>query len=160
MGNVYVAERSRVRRIDGATGIISTYFDGASNQSTVDAIALDSIANLYIADGGNYRILKITPDGIQDVVAKSVGADTIAVDGDGTIYFAQSFVHSPFQPGIWKIDAAGIIQPVRLGSFYPASLNSTLDGLQSIFSPASRRDTARGEHETRSPRRWAKNVLD
>src|SRR5260221_617309 len=24
------------------------------------------------------------------------------------------------------------------------------------FSPASRRDTAAGEHETRSPRRWAK----
>jgi sugar lactone lactonase YvrE len=48
------------------------------NQAT--AVTLDSIGNLYIADGGNDRIRKVTPSGIISTVA---GNGTAGYSGDG-----------------------------------------------------------------------------
>ncbi|HXS98379.1 MAG TPA: SBBP repeat-containing protein [Candidatus Limnocylindrales bacterium] len=85
-GNVYVAEigLNRIRKITAA-GAISTVagnstkgFSGDGGAATSAALnlssahaglAVDSSGNLYIADTGNQRIRKVTPDGIISTVA-------------------------------------------------------------------------------------------
>lgn len=74
-GNLYVAERSRhrVRRIDAATGVITTVagtgvagFEGDGGHATLArlnapaTIALDPAGILYIADAGNARIRRVS----------------------------------------------------------------------------------------------------
>jgi sugar lactone lactonase YvrE len=72
-GNVYVSDRSnhRIRKIS-ATGMVTTlagdysgYADGAGNAALFylpDGITVDKNGVLYVADGGNNRIRKITQD--------------------------------------------------------------------------------------------------
>jgi sugar lactone lactonase YvrE len=75
LGNVYIAEGSRVRRVD-ATGIITTVagvgFAGYNGdnipatraQVTAVDVAVDSSGSLYLADNANFRIRKVTPPAI------------------------------------------------------------------------------------------------
>ena len=93
-GNVYIADlyNNRVREVTPG-GIISTVAgngtagysgDGGAATSaelnnTFD-VAVDSNANLYIADGYNQRIRKVTPAGIISTVA---GDGTPGYNGDG-----------------------------------------------------------------------------
>ncbi len=74
-GNQYIAdsENCRIRKVSAATGIITTVagtglrgFSGdngpatAANLSEVQAVALDSVGNIYIADWSNSRIRKVS----------------------------------------------------------------------------------------------------
>ncbi len=82
-GNLFVAdtENNRIRKItpDGATSIVAGNgnrgFSGDGGSATSaqlyrpGAIAVDSAGNLFIADGWNYRIRKVTPDGAISTVA-------------------------------------------------------------------------------------------
>lgn len=71
--------------------------------SPVTAVAIDSLGNLYIADNGNRRVRKVTPDGIVDTVVGTgkgqyqegdlpaletnlVGAYGIAIDSEDYLY--------------------------------------------------------------------------
>lgn len=117
-GNVYVAdggEGNRVRRIapDGAVTTVAGgeegYADGPGGQArfnTPSGLAIDQRGNLYVADTGNHAIRKITPDGMVTTVAGSGVAGTadgvgkaaqfngpvgLAVDGDGTVYVADTY---------------------------------------------------------------------
>ena len=121
-GNLYIAGwgRSRIRKVDASTGIISTIagseygFGGdggpatAAKLSAPYGVALDGAGNLYIADWGNDRIRKVDAStGIISTVAGSAtpgnsgdgGAATaarlnsprgVAVDGAGNLYIADS----------------------------------------------------------------------
>lgn len=76
LGDVYIADGTcRIRRVDAATGVITTVagttcgYSGDSGVATavqlsnIDALALDDANNLYIADTGNSRVRRVEPGG-------------------------------------------------------------------------------------------------
>jgi sugar lactone lactonase YvrE len=92
-GNIYIADMGnhRIRRIDVATGIITTYAgnggagfggdNGPANQASLNnptGLAFDTQGNLYIADRANQRIRRV------DAVSKTI----TTVAGDGTQNFS------------------------------------------------------------------------
>ena len=94
-GDLYIADHrnSRIRKVDAATGIITTVagtgeqdFHGDGGPAIHAAIslprdvALDSEGSLYIADGANNRIRKVDPDG---TITTIVGTGSEKFSGDG-----------------------------------------------------------------------------
>ena len=96
-GNVYIADtfNNRVRKID-QTGVITTYagtgtpfpVSGDGGPATSARLAwptglrLDDSGNLYIADAGNMRVRRVSPDGTITTVAGS-GPGGPGYSGDG-----------------------------------------------------------------------------
>lgn len=87
-GNLYIAGRFRIRRVDGGTGTISTVagtgergFDGDGGPATearlgeIRGLAVDGSGSLYVADYGNDRVRRV--DGATGVI------DTVAGSGEG-----------------------------------------------------------------------------
>lgn len=117
-GTVYLSdagESNRIRRLT-PQGEVTTlaggsegYADGAgaaASFNTPSALALDAAGNLYVADTGNNRIRKVTPDGVVTTIAGDGsagfrdGAGTqaqfdapvgVAVDKDGNVYVADTY---------------------------------------------------------------------
>lgn len=100
-GNVYIADRgnSRIRRV-ATDGIITTFAGngtygfsgdgGPADQAELhqpQGIAADSQGNLYIADSGNHRIRKVTPNRIITTIAGN-GSEGFSGD-DGPALEAQ-----------------------------------------------------------------------
>ena len=102
--NIYIADRdnNRIRKVTAATGLISTIagtgtagFSGdaaaavAATLNMPQAVAFDPSGNLYIADGGNNRIRKITTaSGNINTVA---GNGTVTYGGEGVSALATGF---------------------------------------------------------------------
>ena len=95
-GNIYIADifNFRIRRVDAATGIISTIagngtagFNGDGGPASAAEInyptdvALDASGNIYIADLGNNRIRRI--DGVTGIISTVAGNGTGGYAGDG-----------------------------------------------------------------------------
>ncbi|HUL02164.1 MAG TPA: hypothetical protein VLV16_02905 [Gemmatimonadales bacterium] len=141
--NVYIADptNSVIRKItpQGVVGVFAgTEFvpgsaDGAGSVAQfqgflVDKIAADSLGNLYVADGGNNAIRKITPSGVVSTFAGTAGitgsADgtgaaaqfsspsAVATDTVGNLYVADAGNHS-----IRKITPAGVVSTLAGGTF-------------------------------------------
>ena len=140
-GNVYIADTAnhRIRKVslDGTittvagTGTPGGRFnpleDGPAITALLDSpsgIAIDASGNLYIADSENFRIRKVTPEGIISTVAGNaiIGSDGdggpanqasigyvsgLAVDADGNLYIADQS-HSKIR----KVTPDGIITTV------------------------------------------------
>ncbi len=130
-GNLYIADRYRIRKVDAA-GIITTVTGNGSRGYCGDGgpavsacfdyfegIAVDAAGNLYIADTYNYRLRKVDAAGIITTVAgngeaeffgegiPAIRADLrwlsgLTVDTAGNLYIAEAF-------RVRKVDAAGII---------------------------------------------------
>jgi len=98
-GNVYITDsfNSRVRRVDGVTGLISTIagtgiwgFSGDSGQATAAqlrlpySVAVDRQGTLWIADRSNDRIRRVTAAGIITTVAGTGELGTPLLSGLGT----------------------------------------------------------------------------
>ena len=94
-GNMIIADmrNQRVRRLDKATGTISTIAGTGTALSSDDFIpavtanllfptdvAVDAQGNVLIADSGSNRIRRVTPDGVIDTIA---GSRTPGDSGDG-----------------------------------------------------------------------------
>ena len=94
-GNLYIADtdNNRIRKIS-SNGIITTVAGngiagfrgdgGPASQAQLnhpEGVAVDASGNLYIADTGNNRIRKISPDGIITTVAGNGAADFGGDDG-------------------------------------------------------------------------------
>jgi sugar lactone lactonase YvrE len=92
-GNLYVADQrnNRVRKI-GPDGVITTLAgtdrrafdgdDGPANKASLagpDAMLVDDLGNVIIADSGNHRIRRVTPNGVITTIAGT----TQGYSGDG-----------------------------------------------------------------------------
>jgi len=145
-GDLYIADHrnSRIRKVNAATGIITTVagtgeqgFHGDGGPATQAAIALprdvalDAEGSLYIADGANNRIRKVDPDGTITTVAGTGRADytgdggpahmanlsmpySIALDREGNLYIVDTGNRR-----VRKIDAStGIITTIAGNGSY------------------------------------------
>jgi sugar lactone lactonase YvrE len=146
-GNLYIASRKeqRVRKV-GLDGKINTVAGGGNDAVTDGAaatavalslpqgVAVDLAGNLYIADGGLNRILKVSPGGTISTFAGTAAAGfsgdggkataaelnnprNLAVDSADNLFFSDKDNHR-----IREVDANGIISTVA-GSG-PAGLGS------------------------------------
>ena len=105
-GNVYIADRdnNRIRRVgsDGTittaagTGAIGNSGDGGlaveAQLSGPESVTVDGAGNMYIADTGNQRVRKVTPDG-KIAAATSLGLLTpvyAIADSSGKLYIADA----------------------------------------------------------------------
>ncbi len=124
-GNLYIGDSSaaRVRKVSTA-GIITTVagngvngFSGdgglatSAQISSPNGLAVDSAGNLYIADGPNGRIRRVSTIGIITTFAGDGNLETlwpgqIAIDSNGNLYAVNAD-----QTSVRKIDAQGVITP-------------------------------------------------
>jgi len=155
-GNVYVADRnnSLIRKIS-STGIVTT-FAGSGTRAFADGIGtaasfngpsgvtVDEAGNVYVADGFNNRIRKISPAGVVTTIAgsgtygfadgtgNSASFDVavgLVVDGAGNVYVADRFNNR-----IRKISSAGVVTTLA-GSGTRAFANGT--GTEASFAKPS-----------------------
>lgn len=122
-GNLYIADfgSARVRKVSPdrtITTVAGTGVDGFSGDggpatsaqlSSPTGVAVDSAGNLYIADGPNARIRRVSPDGIIVTFAGNGDPLTlrpwqIAIDSKGNLYAADGD-----QTNVRKIDPTGAI---------------------------------------------------
>lgn len=99
-GNLYIADTGNnvIRRIDAATGIITTVAgngtaadsgdNGPATSASLNApagVSVDAVGNLYIADTANQKIRAICAKGTASLYGVSCGAagDVISLAGDG-----------------------------------------------------------------------------
>ncbi|MDH4228994.1 MAG: PxKF domain-containing protein [Nitrospirota bacterium] len=103
-GNLFIADslNHRIRRVDAATGVISTVvgiglvgFSGdggpallAKLNRPVD-VAVDSAGNLYIADQYNFRVRRV--DAVSGVITTVAGVGLFGFTGDGGLAVSASF---------------------------------------------------------------------
>ncbi len=95
VGNIYIADSSgnRIRKIDAATGVISTIAgngsagysgdNGAASSAALSypvGVALDSAGNIYFSDGNNERVRKISAE--TGVITTVAGNGTAGFSGD------------------------------------------------------------------------------
>ncbi len=105
--NIFIADyqNSRVRRVDNATGIITTIagtssagYNGDGIQATGaelyndEDVAADDSGNVYIMDTGNYRIRKITTR--TGIITTIAGIGTYGYNGDGGLATAAEINHA------------------------------------------------------------------
>jgi uncharacterized protein (TIGR03437 family) len=104
-GNIYIADtaNNRIRQIQPSGAINTIAGTGAAasdgdqgpaavaNLNSPESVAIDAKNNLYIADTGNNKIRKITPDGnIATLVDGLNQPQYVAVDASGAIYIADT----------------------------------------------------------------------
>jgi sugar lactone lactonase YvrE len=141
MGNIYISERTAIRRVDAVTGIITTVAgDGRGGNGgdggpavaagiMAEGLTVDAAGNVYIADFFNHRIRKVTAatgiistvagtgvagfsgDGGPATAAQLRFPQDVAVDSAGNLYIADTFSHR-----IRKVDAATQIISTIAGS--------------------------------------------
>ena len=134
-GNIYVADNSneRIRKIT-PEGVVTTlagstrgYADGTGTAAKFfwpNGLAVDSMGNVYVADAGNHRIRKITPEGVVTTLAgggaigrgngthaDGIGAEarfnfprSLAVDSVGNVYVVDFVDHR-----IRKVNPEGVV---------------------------------------------------
>jgi sugar lactone lactonase YvrE len=117
-GSVYVSdagESNRIRKLTAEGAVLTVaggregFADGAgaaASFNTPSALALDGAGNLYVADTGNNRIRRVTPDGgvttlagdgtagLREGAAAQAQFDApvgVAVDKDGNVYVADTY---------------------------------------------------------------------
>ncbi|MFN0128065.1 MAG: RHS repeat-associated core domain-containing protein [Verrucomicrobiales bacterium] len=139
-GAVFVVSGHRVRRI-GPDGIITTYAGGSNSVNdpigdggpatqarlaNLFGIAMGRDGSLYIADGGNHRVRRVTPDGIIRTIA---GTGVPIFGGDGGAA-TQAQLTSPTSVAVGADDSVYIVDRGnnRIRWFRPGGPIQTLAG--------------------------------
>jgi sugar lactone lactonase YvrE len=114
-GNFFIADsgNSRIRRVDAATGIITTVagngtsgFSGDGGAATSArlsnpfAVALDAAGNLFIADNGNSRVRRV--DAVTGVITTVAGNGDHRFSGDGGLATSAGLI-----PSAVALDSSG-----------------------------------------------------
>jgi uncharacterized protein (TIGR03437 family) len=139
-GAVAIADTAnhRVRRLDPATGILTTVAGNGTRGSSGDggpalsaqldapmAVAVDPVGNIYVAESAVRKISAAT--GIISTVPGTSGASGLAVDSQGNLYIA-------FEGEIQKVDgASGIITTVAGGGNFGNFPSTTPAPATSVF---------------------------
>ncbi|MAG34976.1 MAG: hypothetical protein CL878_01800, partial [Dehalococcoidia bacterium] len=142
-GTVYVADtvNHTIRKVT-PSGVVTTLAGSAGNSGSADgtgstarfnspfSVAVDSGGMVYVADGNNHTIRKVTTSGVVTTLAGFAGSSGstdgtgssarfngprgVAVDGSGAIYVADTNNHA-----IRKVTAAGVVTTLagQAGSF-------------------------------------------
>src|SRR5690242_12494033 len=122
-GNIYIADAQghRVRQVSRA-GVIRTIagtgrpgFSGdggpasAAQLNSPYGLAFDNRGNLYVADLGNGRVRRVTPDGIISTVAAAplISPRNLAADNAGGLYVSDFDGHA-----VYRIGADGALVPL------------------------------------------------
>jgi len=131
-GNLYITSNSRIRKVNAATGIISTIagsdtagFSGDGGLATnatlsgAQSIAVDTSGNVYFADQGNWRVRKLTP--AQIVKEAVVNAATFQAGGVApgeifTIFGGPGVALGPSTPAGLQLTAAGTVATTLSGT--------------------------------------------
>ncbi|MEK6837071.1 MAG: IPT/TIG domain-containing protein, partial [Nanoarchaeota archaeon] len=135
-GNLYIASGSRIRKVDTYGTITTIAGTGESGYSgdggpaiyaklfSALGLAMDSMGNLYIAEGIGHRIRKVSIDGTISTVAGSgiagysgdgalaisaqlANPSGVAVDNQGNLFIADKYNHC-----VRKVSADGIITTI------------------------------------------------
>jgi uncharacterized protein (TIGR03437 family) len=135
-GNLYISDSQdhRIRKID-PSGIITTVAGngyrgfrgdgGPASEAQLDTpygLAADAAGNLYIADLGNARVRRISPDGTIDTVAggpdslKLKQPRNVAVDRGGNLYISDFGDHR-----VYRVTPDGSVERVA-GLGWPGSI--------------------------------------
>jgi len=150
-GNLYIAQRDRIRKVNAATGIITTIagssdyggFGGDGGPATAALLywptdlAINGSGDIYVADSHNHRIRKISAaTGTITTVAGGGGGDDgdlataaglyfpegLALGRDGSLYISDSLADR-----VRRVDpATGIISTVA-GTAYSQASAATVD---------------------------------
>src|SRR5437867_3221404 len=164
-GNVYFISDNCVFKLEQQNGVLTRVAgnsrvgysgDGASainaRLSDPRGVAVDGAGNLFIADSGNYRIRKVSFDGIISTVAGNgsqgfsgdggpatsaqlLGPQGVALDGAGNLFIADTIAYTisfstRYTSRIRKVSASGIITTVAGNGTYGFSG----DGSPAIFA--------------------------
>jgi uncharacterized protein (TIGR03437 family) len=137
-GNLYMSTGAKIRKVDAATGIISTIagtgFNGFSGDggpatfatlSSPVFLAVDGLGNIYVTDEDNQRIRQLTP--------ATIG---IISDGSGVIN-GGSYLPGDIVSGSWiSIKGLGFTDRTMdwSNSDFSNGLPTTLNGVQVLFN--------------------------
>jgi len=142
--NLYIADSGnhRIRRVDGATGVIITVagngalgFSGDGGVSTAarltnpSGVALDGSGNLYIADWGNNRIRRV--DGATFIITTIAGNGVQAFSGDGGVSTAAQLNN----PAGVVLDSAGNLYIADWGNSRIRRVDGTTDIITTVAGP-------------------------
>jgi len=120
-GNLYVADRDnhRIRKVS-PKGEVSTFVGGkygfaegtgsAARFAQPCGIAIDTVGNLYVADGENYRVRKVTPKGEVSTLASGRGKQGFASPFGITIDKAGNVYITAIASSIYKITQDGKVR--------------------------------------------------
>lgn len=149
-GNLYIADRDRVRKVD-TLGLIHTIAgdnymhalgDGGGATAAVlylpSMVALDSVGNLYIGDTGTNRVRQVSPSG---TISTAAGTGTAAPGGEATVATATSLMTpmgvavDPFGNLLIAETGANRIRQVAADGRIRTIVKTAVPGLGSLNSP-------------------------
>ena len=146
LGNVFVASgvNRNVRKITPA-GVVTTFAGSAGLTGSADGtgtaarflapcgVAVDALNNVYVADGGNNNVRKITPDAVVTTFAGLAGTEG-SVDGTGTDarFFTPCGIATDGLDNVYVAD----VNNLTIRRITPAGVVSTLAGLAGVSGNA------------------------
>lgn len=109
-------------------GVQSTLATGLNNPR---GIAVDGSGNVFVADFGDGKIVKITPAGVKSTLANFDGLLTLALDGAGNVYAAAQYAAYETGEKIFMVSPTGVITDPGFFTDYPIGI--AVDGSGNVF---------------------------